>query len=861
MEDNESLFFINTCNECGLPMKIHSFEKIRINNIIRIIVKLFCQNLEHETIIRLKYEDYQTIIDESLDNICKCTICNKYILEKSIIPYYCYTCKKIICSDCSKDKHDKEHKKIFNFNKLNNKCLIHPDDDNDIELMCLICKKNYCQQCVEIELEHLKEHNIKKIKEYLIDDSIIKNIKEIKDNNFENIKNKEILLEELKNLNILISFNDFLLKEKNKNIHLLNDYKENPDNKEINNKNEQIIDLENYINNENKKELNKLKNKEDKKEKNVQNIKNDNNEKNEKENNENKKEENKENNKETNKDIIKNTNKDINKENNKIINKEENNNKSKEDNKEVKKEKNIDDNENNNNKGNNEDNRKNNEGEENNEEKENNEGEENNEEKENNEEEENDENSRRSDNEDNKKKKKKKAKSKVKTIDNDGKEQIIKKKIKKNKNNKKDINTSEINVIYYDQNIQNEGKNGMIVVNDCCILTIDTEGSIILVNDSKNLELLLNYIKKNNPNSKLFFLVNGKIAKDAVSFIKEKKYDSLFINACIYTNKIENYSSIQKKHPDFIGKVDNNIDTIKNFIKEEFKKNKINNGKIYINSLINIYLYKNYYYKLHKEISKFYGDETENTYKQYISSIEEYITTENLNLTNEEKVNLINCFKTFSKLQNKNYEEIIICYLKEYNFSQFLNSLLMKKDLSIYLKIGYFAGNLMHSIVQYGKNEGKGIDSGYTFYKGMELNIIDLLEYLKNRDYKITFPYFFTISERKEFAEIISKRNNSESQRISKEIYSVIMEIKYLYDDGYEPCIYNLRNLCQYPDEEEFIILPFTFLTLKKITINSKNLTADLELEVIGKTEILEEKIKESKSIEYDINSNIMVPK
>ena len=87
------------------------------------------------------------------------------------------------------------------------------------------------------------------------------------------------------------------------------------------------------------------------------------------------------------------------------------------------------------------------------------------------------------------------------------------------------------------------------------------------------------------------------------------------------------------------------------------------------------------------------------------------------------------------------------------------------------------------------------------------------------------------------------------------------MKIEYLYDDGYEPCIYNLIDLCQYPDEEEYFLLPFTFLNLKNITIDSKKLTADIKLQVIGKKYILEKDIKEGKSIEFDKNNVIMISK
>ena len=144
----------------------------------------------------------------------------------------------------------------------------------------------------------------------------------------------------------------------------------------------------------------------------------------------------------------------------------------------------------------------------------------------------------------------------------------------------------------------------------------------------------------------------------------------------------------------------------------------------------------------------------------------------------------------------------------------------------------------------------------------MQLKIVELLELLKNRNLKITFPYFFSMVNKKPFVDISSKRNLSSKERKEKEFYSVIMKIEYLYDEGYEPCVIDLNNLAQYPDEEEeFILLPFTFLTLKNIEIDSDKYTADIELEIIGKKEILEYKIKESKIIEYDKDEKIMIAK
>ena len=48
---------------------------------------------------------------------------------------------------------------------------------------------------------------------------------------------------------------------------------------------------------------------------------------------------------------------------------------------------------------------------------------------------------------------------------------------------------------------------------------------------------------------------------------------------------------------------------------------------------------------------------------------------------------------------------------------------------------------------------------------------------------------------------------------------------------------------------------------MNKVEINKDDYTADIYLETIGKTEILEEKIKKGKNIIYNGNSKIMEAK
>ena len=237
MEDTAPIVFgdlnKNICRECGLPLKVYSYEKINQNSDYEEIkLKLFCQNLEHKIINEFDFKDYQLLVNEYLDKICKCTFCNTILINTNEITYYCYLCKKILCSNCLNDKHDKEHKNVFKYDDLQNKCLIHFDNKNENKYYCIICKKFFCANCLLDDLNHPKEHNVKEIDEFK------KNIKDniyTIENELDKNKNEKLILEEKLNiLNNKIMFNEFLLKEKDNYYHLIYDYNNNLNNKNSN---------------------------------------------------------------------------------------------------------------------------------------------------------------------------------------------------------------------------------------------------------------------------------------------------------------------------------------------------------------------------------------------------------------------------------------------------------------------------------------------------------------------------------------------------------------------------------------------------------------------------------------------------
>ena len=411
-------------------------------------------------------------------------------------------------------------------------------------------------------------------------------------------------------------------------------------------------------------------------------------------------------------------------------------------------------------------------------------------------------------------------------------------------------NEKAVNIIYYNGNYQNFAKN---VIKDCQHIQNKTKKSLILTDNLDNFKLLLNYILKNNNNIKLLLIINGNSAEKVINFIKTNKYKSLFINGCIFTRNLQKYLKIKDKNPNFIVKITTLYKDVIQYIEEYTKTIIQDNEKINYNTLINYDSYKNEYFKLHEQLALNYGDKSEKSFSNYFKLIKEDLNNEKL--SDIIKSELINCFQTFSLLETNDYEKAISTYIKYDSFSKYLNESLLKKDLIIYNHIGYFAGNLMYSIVNYGKEKGKGVDRACTFYRGMELNIVEVLEYLKNKNNLITFPYFLSMTTKKDFVELITKRN---IKRKNSDLFSVVIKIEYLYDDGYEPVVFDLKDLAQYPDEEEYILLPFTFLILKNIKIDSKNFTVDIDLEIVGKLEILETYMKDGKTIQYNEKNHIM---
>ena len=131
-----------------------------------------------------------------------------------------------------------------------------------------------------------------------------------------------------------------------------------------------------------------------------------------------------------------------------------------------------------------------------------------------------------------------------------------------------------------------------------------------------------------------------------------------------------------------------------------------------------------------------------------------------------------------------------------------------------------------------------------------------LLPYIRVKGKVIILSSFMAASEEKSIAEKFAGREKSSNIYKTNLYFSVIFYINNIYKNGWIP---SMISIPKHIEKDDFkIFLPFTFYYVKDVKIDTKKYTSDIYLETIGKTEILEEKIKMGKKVEYDEKENII---
>ena len=421
--------------------------------------------------------------------------------------------------------------------------------------------------------------------------------------------------------------------------------------------------------------------------------------------------------------------------------------------------------------------------------------------------------------------------------------------------NKGDLNkgTKFNNLVYYDENIKEHSSD---INADSDYFEGNTFGAFLLVNDLDTLNLILYEIEqqcKDDAQLKFNLIVTGSTCEKVMKFLKKNKYENIFENICIYCMMVEEYLHLKKEYKKIYGifsAPDEVIKYIKKFSNENIKPFRAT-------KLVTFEEYKLYYYYWHKIVSLYYGDLTKEKFNLYMEKVEKLVDKEPENYYMEiDKNKVIGGFQEFDI--EKDLEEldkrIITGYTKDTYYGN-INRWLMNFSLNSFKEVAYFTSRLMFSLNNYGQKKSKYFCENRVLYRGASIPLSSLLAYQRAKGKIVLLSSFSSSSEDLAFASGWAGRDTKKDKYEGR--FSVVFFIKNIWKNNWISNGINVQELSPY-DEKEILFEPFTFCLVKEVKFDSKKYTADIYLETVGKTEILENFIKNGNKIEYNKELNII---
>ena len=408
------------------------------------------------------------------------------------------------------------------------------------------------------------------------------------------------------------------------------------------------------------------------------------------------------------------------------------------------------------------------------------------------------------------------------------------------------------NIIYYDSNINfssNINKN----IDDFEEIT---PGAFILCTNMDSFNLIrADILKLTKENKRITFnlITTGSQFDDVMRFLDEELTFKICIShLLVYCPDIQKWNQLKNKYDlvyDVVSSKEGVINFIKNFSSKEIKPYPI----------VKLITLKDYLKKFkvkHFKLSLFYGNLNIQTFNDHIEKMKSLMKQEY-----KEEILKISQNEELESILNFDLEKDLESLRKgdtDYTFYEDLDNLWMKIPKS--LEVAYFVARFMYYLNSYAKQEGKYLKSDKTvLYRGWRLSYPDILLYERAKGKIIILSSFTSTSPKINLAESFSRRKDSQSMYNSYKMFSVIFLIKNNFKkDWISNCIIVSDPYPNYKHKEDILFQPFSFFYVRDVKIDLKNYKADIYLETIGKKEILEEKIKFGKEINYNEHENIM---
>ena len=425
------------------------------------------------------------------------------------------------------------------------------------------------------------------------------------------------------------------------------------------------------------------------------------------------------------------------------------------------------------------------------------------------------------------------------------------------KDKKENIITNEVNnkekvynnIIYY----TNEEKDLRNIYNDSDVFERNTNGAFVLCLSLDSFNLAIQEIIKEYKNDKniKFNLILGEINIQIIQgILKENNELSQIIqNICIYSKNPEKYYNINTIT---IFDIYKNREDIINFI---IIFSSTNIKPFPQTKLITYQDYLDKYKEFHLKISQFYGDLSPQSFKYYFGKLKIVIEEEEKEKKLRKNRDLL--LQSFSKFEIKKdlnkVDELIINEWTKDTFWNDFNKWLYNLDMNNFEPKAYFASRFIYSLNSYAHRKDKYCTKNEKIlYRGVKKSYINLLPYERAKGKIILLSSIISSFEEEKMINPYAKYKNAKSQ------FSTIFYIKNIYKKNYIPNGIIITDVSEFKYEKECLFQPFSFFYVKDIEIDLNKYVAKIYLETIGKTEILEEQLKQGKEIEYNQKENIM---
>ena len=396
------------------------------------------------------------------------------------------------------------------------------------------------------------------------------------------------------------------------------------------------------------------------------------------------------------------------------------------------------------------------------------------------------------------------------------------------------LHTKGNNVIYYDPYFHDRKSE---IYNDTENFKEVTNGAFIFLMNLDTLLLVCEDFKKNTNDAKFDLIVGDSedITQKAIEKLRKENYINIFKRICIFTYYVSKYKNISLKYPEVKG-VYFYPSEVREFIKSGNEDTIVYRTLV----LITIKNYENKFKSFHEEIQQNYGKLDFFNYmlatlkaNNYLDDLRGYdlkIRPSYGNIKDGYK-------KIFELYQNvsENKRQIIHNYTCEFDsVYQDFNYALLRLNKRFIDSFSWFIANLQFSLDNYSKDIG--LRKNITLYKGMKLDIIEIINYERFEGQTICIPSFFSTSIDINVARRFGGRGGdiSVSVRKQKGQFSVVFTIMHKYSSG-KPYCYDIENISKFGEsEKERLFIPFTFFKVKKVDLRLDNFECDIEMESIG---------------------------